>query len=425
MNDSCLIPITMSTNHERHDFWFIPHIIENDQFIVDKNFDLSEIKLLSVTNTGCAKYINEFLQNYEEELCNLNELYITIDVSLTFVPKTVRKILATHLVTTRQLVLEKLDLNNYINTSYQILDLDPFAMKSLKFEANKYQIPNINEMINLEELTIINYDKLPEITSDKLIKFNLYDGIGELPVRVQELGYCLVHYDYSFKYLQLKQLYLIIVENINCEMENSNLEKLTLQIKTPEFNNISFNFPSLKDLEIFFRVKSFDERYIYEFLKTTKLDYLKLSNFDQGIVNIFDEWMFDYDINNVELEKVNINLIFKNNAYYTFGKRFTAQTSKVIYQPIYHEKEIEFDSETMEEIKIKLIEQKLTVKLFCPNMKRVIIDRYRYANSKENYDVYLISMNEDFDLTVFSWSKIIVYLNNELIKKNENIYEIE
>lgn len=400
----------------------IPHRIEDDKLIVDPTFDLSQIKSLIIdgkNDSSIIEYANDFLKIYEEELCNLEKLK-AFSYFLTFIPKSVRILDVSDLCTDQVLVLENLDLNYSKRQQETTINLDPINIRRLKFSAMSYHIPNLNEMINLEKLAIYHTHKEPEIVSDKLIELSIYNGIVELPSSIKILEYVLDQYNYSFKYLQLERLFLTINKNINCDMENPYLKNLFLDIRNSEMNNISFNFPVLKDLTINFWVDTFDEIYIYEFLSRYELNVLSMLNNTGKILNVCKEWIFDYEIIELEIENIVLNLIFKNKAYYTFGSCFTDNVQLMHYKPDKAENEIEFDSNTVEEINVELtdnIDQIIKIKFYCQNLKKCTIINHKFVNKSK---IYLTSFTE-FKIDVTKFTNLEIYFNDELIgEKDEN-----
>lgn len=392
------------------------------EIIENKDYDLSTIKALLIDCDSSVEIGNNFLIDHEEELSNLTVLTSKYPFVSTFIPKSVKILNCDNLCVETILELEELYLTNASQYSSKItITIDPIKIKKLMFTTTIYEIPNLKEMINLEELNIYGDYDFSNVQSKKLVSLAYYRGEGELPQTIKELSYILENYDYSFKYLEIDDFKLILTKNLECDVQNKYIKKISIWVETNEINKINLNFPSLEEVSINFKVNCSDLDNIFSFLTSySQLKYLSLTGFDVRM-SCRKELIFDYDIEKIFIHEIVVNVICKTHVFYTYGKLFNHKVLRMKYVSYDNEKEVEFDSETVEEISLKFKDDLSQIKFYCPNLKILIITNGKYWKKKypEISKLYLISPHE-FKIEVDDFENVEIYLNDKLIEKENN-----
>lgn len=323
----------------------LPHKIINDELIIE-DFDMLQIKSLQVNMSN--PHINSFLRRYEDHLSNLTFLSImsfgtTSDYyELTFIPKSIRELSAFGIVIN---IDDELDLKcltlSCSTAKSKLLLINPYSIKQLIFNKNEYDIPNIDKMENLLTLHIQGIDENYEmnVVSEKLNELTYY-GNGVLPLSVSHLTYFPKKFNNNFSDLNLKELVLILDENIEMNLFNEKLPSLKLQICCESISNIKLDFPNITKLIIYLQRDNFEFNHLSKLIDSFLfIDYLCISIPQTSKTH---EIKLSRKIKTVVGPKTNI--IFDDVAYYSYGEYFNHDVETMFFEDNMYLKELTIES---------------------------------------------------------------------------------
>jgi len=292
-------------------FHEIPYYIENNEYVVD-NYDLSQVTKLIFTEYSL--WINSFLEKYENELFNLEKIADSICLEnhcLTFIPQSVRHVITHGYKTNRinSLISLKILISDNLQ-SPQELNIDNDMIEYLEFNGKIYNIDTYL-MHNLKTLIIRENEKEIFTNSTKLTFLHGYCGIGTVPLSVTDLTFHVCFTDDNLQNLNLEKLFLIFSnQSMYISLTNNTVKVLVLSWNDALPDNISLNFPNVKNLRI--SGGSSNIKFIQEFVSQyDKLDNLHI-NVGEDDVFLFPNLIVD-NINHSYGTIITKNLSFNNN----------------------------------------------------------------------------------------------------------------
>jgi len=187
-----------------------------------------DIDKMSEENFKRWNNLKQFTEFHVEEIFtthvfpNLRKLLVESNDEISSIPNSITGLIAKNIKFEAMQSLEKLMITNRepINTLLPI-NIDPIKIKKLCFSAKRHIIPNLKEMINLDDLEIHDSTNQKIELPENLNRYLGYNGYQILPINLKELH--------------------MTISNATCCDEISNLSKLqsiSIHLKTQLCINI-------------------------------------------------------------------------------------------------------------------------------------------------------------------------------------------
>lgn len=361
--------------------------VDKLSIIVKDIIDISVRKYFDVTNV--------LFQKYEHLFENLESVKVYINKNL-FIPSKIKKLIVCtpYLFTSKEkLNLEELCFDSYFgNKSQEIYnyhnddhDINFESIKRFRLSETIKFLPYIEKMINLESLAIYGIDELMneiDITHlDKLIYFEGYTGMCELPQNITTLHYQVV----AIKKIppQIKYLRLNFYDDINDFLEFScdNVTDLTI-IATVSLKNVYCYFPNtIKSV-----IKSDDGEFVDRTIRNCKnLQQLQI------------ETVSNFDFNSINESNINILSLYGDCDNY----RIQSSNIKNLYIICNNTDKIELNTKELSVLQITI----RYIVLSKQKSNDIVI-----SSTQENHlnEIYIDILHNDFNISELKTEKLII-----------------